>query len=116
MATVWGKLQAKNLSGVVLCSIADLVLTHCCPANYSPYHQWQIPKTDALGLTRTRRHIRLTQYMLADSHATIFQVLSILFLFKQRLMYDVLFFLFGNAPAEHLPGYHGNYQVASSYA
>jgi hypothetical protein len=54
--------------------------------------------------------------MLADSHATIFQVLSILFLFKQRLMYDVLFFLFGNAPAEHLPGYHGNYQVASSYA
>lgn len=47
---------------------------------------------------------------------TVLQVLSILFLFKQRLKYDVLFFLFGNAPAAHLHGCHGNYQVASSWA
>jgi hypothetical protein len=56
---------------------------------------------------------------LVDAHAAIFPPLSNLFLFKRQFVYGVLFFffffLFGNAPAEHLPGCYGNYQVAPSF-
>lgn len=44
------------------------------------------------------------------------KLLAILCLFKQRTHVQCSIFSFENAPAEHLHGYHGNYQVASSWA
>ena len=42
------------------------------------------------------------------------KLLPIFFLFKQQTHVWCSIFPFENAPAEHLHGYHGNYQVASS--
>lgn len=115
----WGRQQAHASAEPALCIAAGpALLVHAAALrDHLARRQSGTALTGVVITPQIRSSVpRIAQSSQADSHAATFQALSVLFLFKRRLVYGVLFFsLFGNAPAEHLPGCYDNYQVAPSF-